>query len=64
MMYIELPGGARHPDGYIVPCEPTGRESGGQVQVVLRGAPPYQRHEWTQWVRKTHLLTEDEVAET
>jgi hypothetical protein len=62
--YVEFPGGAREPDGYIVPCEVTGQESGGWVQVILRPLPPKHRFSWMQWVRKAQLLDESDVMET
>lgn len=47
-MYIELPSGTRYPDGYIVPCEVTERESGGKVYVILTAAGiPYGI--WVHW---------------
>lgn len=61
--YVEFPGGTREPDGYIVPCEVI-REIPGWVQVRLTAAPPNHMHHWKQWVRKSQLLTEEQVTES
>jgi hypothetical protein len=56
MMYAEFHG------GYIAPCEVI-QEIPGWATVVLRPPPPYQQHSWSQWIRKSQLLTEDQVTE-
>lgn len=60
-MYVELPAGS---DGepYIVPCELTGRTSGGQTQVLFTAPPPHG-YQWRQWVRNKQLLTDEQVFE-
>lgn len=62
-MYVEFPGGAREPDGYIAPCEVI-KEIPGWAQVRLRPAPPNDDLSWSQWVRKAQLLRPDEVEES
>lgn len=59
-MYVKLPGGTAHPDGYIVPCELTGKKSGGQTQIVLTSAIEDDLS-WPQWVCNEQLLTDEEV---
>lgn len=61
-MYVEFPGGTREPDGYIAECEVI-REIPGWAKVILHPAPPNQRHSWSQWVRKSQLLSESDVTE-
>ncbi|QHB37468.1 hypothetical protein SEA_LEOPARD_62 [Mycobacterium phage Leopard] len=59
-VYVEFPGGAVDPEPYVVPCEVV-KEIPGWAKVVLRPAPPRQRHDWSQWVRKQQILTENDV---
>lgn len=59
MTYVKFPGGTRNPGGYVVPCEPTGRTSGDQTHVTLESEDG--EHTWTQWVRNSQLLTDEEV---
>jgi len=58
-MYVRFPGGRFAPSGYIVPCEPTGRTSGRQTQVILTNEEGDLS--WAQWVQNEQLLTDAEV---
>jgi hypothetical protein len=60
VMYAEMPSGTAIPDGFIVPCKPTGRTSGGWVHVNLM----FSGFVLPQWVRKEQLLQDNEVEAT
>lgn len=59
-MYVEFPGGTRHPDGYIAPCEIVKRIP-GWAKIRLAPAPPNEKYAWSQWVRESQILTDEEV---
>lgn len=60
-MYCVFPSGATCPHGYVAPCRVL-KEIPGHAQVLLSAAPPYERHNWVQWVRKSQLVAEDDLA--
>jgi len=60
-VYARFPAGRSCPGGYIVPVEPTGRAIKGHTQVKLTVAPPRDHLSWTQWIRNTQLLTDEEA---
>lgn len=56
-IYVEFP------NEYIAPAQITGRKSGNYIHVLLWGAPPYHRLQWTQWVSTDDLRTEQELTQ-
>lgn len=59
-IYVEMPAGTAFPDGYIVQAEVVKRIT-GHTKVVLRPLPPYERHDWSVWVRNTNIIAPEDL---
>ena len=57
-MYARMPGGTRNPGGYVVPCDVIWqKEHGAFVELTdITG-----KHKWKQYIKKEHLLTDEEA---
>jgi hypothetical protein len=59
-VYVEFDGGTRNPGGYIVPAEEL-KSIPGWSFVRLRPASPNESLSWTQWVRLSQIVPDDEL---